>query len=70
MCIENENVVDLVEESFENQEYFEWIEEFNSLANQDQRFSMCDIDYSVVDQMFDENVCVRESLNEYWNRIS
>lgn len=53
-----------------NEEYFIWMAAFEKAATPEQGYPLdMDVNYSVVDQMFEENITPDDAVKEYWNRI-
>lgn len=57
-------------ESVDSSQYTDWMKEFERLSILDDKYpEFIDIDYSVVDDMFRDNLTPAEAVERYWERL-
>lgn len=67
---ELEKFFDEMDLDFFNEKYFKWMADFELLAIPSVGFSLdMDVDYSVVDMMFEMGLTPEKSVVSYWNLI-
>lgn len=58
------------DENIDNSVYLDWINEFERQSLESDKFSnTMDIDYCIVDDLFNQGYSVSDAINEYFNRL-